>query len=80
MLSFVSVCATHGKCASISKINFKALENSQSPFGLQEQVGGLERKVANDSVDHTPLVVVNETENQPITNPLVDSESKAVIH
>ena len=29
-------------------------------------------------MDHTPLGVVNETENQPITNLLVDSESKAV--
>ena len=29
-------------------------------------------------MDHTPLVVVNETENQPITNLLVNSESKAV--
>ena len=46
--------------------------------GLQKQVGDLERKVANKSVDHTPLVVVNETENQPITNLLVDLESKAV--
>ena len=36
------------------------------------------KKVANKSVDHTPLVVVNDTENQPITNLLVDSESKAV--
>ena len=46
--------------------------------GLQKQVGDLERKVANKSVDHTPLLIVNETENQPITNLLVDSESKAV--
>ena len=46
--------------------------------GLQKQVGDLERKVANKSMDHTPLVVVNETENQPITNLLVDLESKAV--
>ena len=34
--------------------------------------------MANKSVDPTPLVVVNETENQPITNLLVDSESKTV--
>ena len=46
--------------------------------GLQKQVGDLERKVANKSVYHTPLVVVNESENQLITNLLVDSESKAV--
>ena len=46
--------------------------------GLQKQVGDLERIVANKSVDHTPLMVTNETENQPITNVLVNSESKAV--
>ena len=46
--------------------------------GLQKQVGDLERKVTNKSVDHTALVVANETDNQPITNLLIDSESKAV--